>query len=159
MLWFRVTSVCRCFITMFHIFSGVKCENKSSWSLGCYPVWERKRAKQWWFFTYYLVENSKDKLGLWLVKVLLYNLFYIWWWQIIWAKKSEKLSLKNSRVLFTSLVPCSSFQVCRFYLLVYGFTWGSPLSFLLVPRLIPYMGENRAKQWCVLLTDSWYLQG
>jgi hypothetical protein len=25
----------------------------------------------------------------------------------------------------------------------------------LVPRLLPYMGENRAKQWCVLLTDSW----
>ena len=48
-----------------------------SWSRGCDPIWERDRAKQWWYFTYYLI-IARIKVGLWLVsQSAVYNLFYV----------------------------------------------------------------------------------
>jgi hypothetical protein len=68
-----------------------------------------------------------------LVKVLLI-LFYTWLKLFYELMKMIIVALMKVqfwfRVLFTYLVPCSPLQVCRFYILVLNFTWGSPFKVL-----------------------------
>jgi len=125
------------------------------WSQGCDPVWERDRAKQWWYFTYWLIESARIKVGLWLVfQSAIYNLFYIFLMNIFMSRVHwEKVIIFLSNFpltgdhqdphhhvgvptcLVSKCTWCSlvwiQYEVLPFPVsisvhLVLGYTWGSP---------------------------------
>jgi len=76
------------------------------WSRGCDPDWERDRAKQWWYFTYWLLESARIKVGLWLVfQSAVYNLFYIFLTTIFMSRvHQEKVIIFLSNLPWQDMV-------------------------------------------------------